>query len=178
MLAERTGFRGTVHLFEPVPNLATLCKQTLADVPYTAHVHEFGLSDADASIDIFVAADGNLGWNTMVADKATADMVASQIQVKAFNGAGITDIPSFIKIDVEGAEHRVFAGMIEALASWTKRPVILCAIGWGVNHPQWEEELAAFGDLAALGYRTVTLEGEPVDVTTLQKTSDVLFLPA
>ncbi len=178
VLAEQTGFRGTVHLFEPVPNLAGLCALTLADAPYTTHIHEFGLSNEDASLDIFVSSDGNLGWNTIVADKATAGMVSSQIKVKAFGDAGITDIPSFIKIDVEGAEHRVFAGMIDALAAWTTKPAILCEIGWGVNHPQWAEELAAFGDLAAIGYRTVDLDGLPVDVTTLQRTTDVLFLPA
>jgi FkbM family methyltransferase len=178
VLAEQTGFHGTVHLFEPVPNLAKLCAVTLADAPYTAHIHEFGLSNEDATIDIFVAGDGNLGWNTIVADKASAGMVSSQIQVRAFNGAGIDDVPSFIKIDVEGAEHRVFAGMVQSLAAWPVKPVILCEIGWGRNHPQWTEELAAFGDLAAIGYRTTDLDGEPLDVTTLEKTTDVLFVPA
>lgn len=178
VLAEHTGFTGTVHLFEPIGNLARLCAITLADAPFTAEIHEYGLSNEDATIDIFVGGDGNLGWNTMVADKANPNMRSSRIQVRAFSGTGITDVPSFIKIDVEGAEHRVFAGMIESLASWPVKPVILCEIGWGVSHPQWSEELVAFGDLAAIGYRTVDLDGEPLDVTALTKTTDVLFLPA
>lgn len=178
VLAEQTAFTGTVHLFEPVPNLAKLCAMTLDGVPYTAHIHEFGLSNEDASIDIFVSGDGNLGWNTIVADKASSGMVRSQIQVRAFNGAGITDVPTFIKIDVEGAEHRVFAGMVQSLASWPTKPAILCEIGWGIHHPQWAEELAAFGDLAAIGYQATDLEGNPIDLTTLTKTTDVLFLPA
>ena len=152
--------------------------ERLADAPYTAHVHEFGLSNEDASIDIFVGGDGNLGWNTIVAEKANAGMRSSQIQVRAFSGAGIDDVPSFIKIDVEGAEHRVITGMVEALAAWPTKPAILCEIGWGVTHPQWEAELAAFGDLIAIGYSVVDLDGQPVDVTTLSATTDVLFLPA
>jgi FkbM family methyltransferase len=178
VLAEKTAFRGTVHLFEPVPNLAKLCATTLAGVPFTAHIHEFGLSNEDATIDIFADDNGNLGWNTIVADRATEGMARSQIQVRAFNGVGIGDVPSFIKIDVEGAEHRVLAGMRESLVSWPVKPVILCEIGWGQNHPQWAEELAAFAELAAIGYRTVDLNGEPLDVSALAKTTDVLFLPA
>lgn len=178
VLAEHTNFRGTVHLFEPIPNLVELCEQTLADAPYKAFIHNFGLSNEDTTIPIFVSEQGNLGWNTIVSGKASSGMVSSEIQVRAFNNAGITDIPTFIKIDVEGAEHLVIGGMIDAIASWPVKPAILCEIGWGTSHPQWADELAAFGDLAALGYRTVTLEGEPVNLAELTKTSDVLFLPA
>jgi FkbM family methyltransferase len=178
VLAEKTDFRGTVHLFEPVPNLAKLCAITLADVPYTAHIHEYGLSDADATLDLYISNDGNLGWNTMVAEQASAGMARTQIQVREFAAAQIGDVASFIKIDVEGAEHRVLAGLTPALATWPVKPVILCEIGWGTRHPDWDEELAAFGDLAAIGYRVVDLDGQPVDITSLTKTSDVLFLPS
>jgi len=55
VLGEATDFRGTVHLFEPIPNLAELCHETLLDAPFETYVHEFGLSDEDTSVDIFIA---------------------------------------------------------------------------------------------------------------------------
>lgn len=177
VVAERTGFRGTVHLFEPVPNLARLCRQTLADVPFTAHLHEFGLSNEDSSFEIYTAGDGNLGWNTMVADRAQANMTRSTVEVRAFASLDIDDVPAFIKIDVEGAEHLVITGMLDSLARWERKPVILCEVAWGTGHPQWEEELAAFQQLADLGYRVVDLEGAPFDLSTLTRTTDLLFLP-
>jgi FkbM family methyltransferase len=182
VLAERTGFRGTVHLFEPIPHLASLATRTLADVPYRAVVHPFGLSDEDAELDIYVSGDGNLGWNTMVAAKAGATMRPERIAVRRFDGLGLPDldpevVPSFVKVDVEGAEHRVLAGMLGALTTWPSRPVILCEVGWGSGHPDWAAELAVFERLAGLGYRTVDLDRQPLDVTTLERTTDVLFLP-
>lgn len=178
VLGERVGLTGTVHLFEPVPNVARLCERTLADVPYTVHVHEFGLADADARLDIRIADDGNLGWNTIVAERATTTMETVEIEVRAFVSAGVEDVPDFIKIDVEGAEYRVLAGLLPALSTWSAQPPILCEIGWGTGHPQWPAELEMFAELAALGYRTTTLDGDPVDVATLTSTTDVLFLPS
>jgi FkbM family methyltransferase len=181
VLAARTGFRGTAHLFEPIPNLATLCAQTLADTPYRAVVHRFGLSDADAQLDIYVGADGNLGWNTMVAERASDGMLPVRIEVRRFSDLDLAspdEAPGFVKIDVEGAEHRVLAGMLDALERWERRPVMLCEIGWGRHHPQWDEELAVFERLRDLGYRVVDLDGAPVELAALERTTDVLFLPA
>lgn len=178
VLAQRTGFRGVAHLFEPVPNLAELCSTTLADATFKVQVHGYGLGDADATLDLHIGADGNLGWNTLVAEKASADMTTVSIQVRDFASTGITDVPSFVKIDVEGAEHHVLRGLLPALRRWPVRPVILCEIGWGTSHPAWDEELAVIADLLALGYRCTDLAGEPIEVATLTRTTDVLFVPA
>lgn len=178
ILGEATEFRGTVHLFEPVPNLAELCRATLLDAPFTSNVHEFGLSDEDASVEIFLAASGNLGWNTIVAEKAAAGMTPLQIQVRAFETAGIEVTPSFIKIDVEGAEYKVLRGMLGAIERWAPRPAILCEIGWGQGHPAWDEELEVFRSLEKLGYCAYDLDHRPVNIDDLRATTDILLLPA
>lgn len=178
ILAETTDFHGSVHLFEPVPNLYRLCEQTLEGAPYQAHIHPFGLSDTDQELEIFVSSQGNLGWNTIVAERAGAGMDPVRIQVRAFDSSGVADVPSLIKIDVEGAEYLVLRGLLPSLASWTPMPAILCEIGWGQAHPQWEDELETFAELASLGYRSTDLDGSPVDVTQIRRTTDVLFLPA
>lgn len=178
-VADRLGFTGTVHLFEPVPNLARIAQEIATDGPWTAHVHTYGLGVSDETLEIFTAGDGNIGWNTLVADRAADTMNRQEIQVRVFTGTGITEVPDVIKIDVEGAEHLVIGGMLDALAGWERKPVILCEVAWGAaGHPQWTEELAAFEALAALGYQVRDLDGQPFDLATLSRTTDVLFLPA
>lgn len=170
-------FDGTVHLFEPIPHLAELCRATLRDVPFRTMVHEFGLSDEDAELNIFLSSDGNLGWNTIVEARASTGMRPLPIQVRAFDRCGVEAIPSFVKIDVEGAEYKVLRGMLGAIERWSPRPAILCEIGWGSGHPAWDDELRIFHELKKLGYRTLDLNKQPIDVESLRKTTDLLFIP-
>lgn len=178
VLGERLDFGGEAHLFEPIPHLAAHCRVTAAALAFTAHVHEFALGDQPGSVELFVANSGNLGWNTMVAEKANDTMTRIEIEVRRFDDLGLTARPDLVKIDVEGAEHRVLQGMFASLERWTPRPVILCEVGWGANHPQWQEELAAFDRLADLGYTARTLGGDALDVRQLTRTTDVVFVPA
>jgi FkbM family methyltransferase len=174
-LGEELGFRGNAHLFEPVPNLAQLCRETVLTLPFKTEVHEFGLSDEDGSFDIFVAADGNLGWNTMIAEKSHG-MAAVKIAVRSFDNAGIAEVPTFVKIDVEGAESKVLRGMLGALERWPSRPTILCEIGWGQDHPQWQQELDVFRALQGIGYTALDLSHNPVEIESLVKTTDLIFV--
>lgn len=179
VFAEVTGFRGTVHLYEPVPHLAELCSATLREAPFRAVVHAYGLAEADLSTHIFVAANGNLGWNTLVAEQTQHDMVQVPIELRAFDASSLERAPSFIKIDVEGAEYRVLEGLWHALESWSPRPLILCEIGWGSGHPDWERELAVLQRLVDdLGYRVESVSGSPVALADIERTTDVLFLPS
>jgi FkbM family methyltransferase len=178
VVTESTGFTGTVHVFEPVPNLAELCARTLAEVPYTAIIHNFGLGEEASTFDLYVGGDGNLGWNTLIAAKANASMKVLRIDVRPLSDVPLDKPPCFVKIDVEGAEYLVLRGMLSSLKAWTPRPTILCEIGWGATHPSWAEELAVFDELAALGYTACDLDQQPIDVRALTKTTDVLFVPS
>jgi len=176
-LMERIGFRGSCYLFEPVPNLAQLCRETFASTKFNVNVGNYGLSDKDQTVELFIAQNGNIGWNTIIAEKSSAAMKPLPIQVRRFDEVGIDVRPQFIKIDVEGAEYLVLRGMLKSFAQWNPLPVILCEIGWGKQHPNWSEELAVFGELERLGYRVCDLRGEALDVKGLSQTTDVLFLP-
>jgi len=85
--------------------------------------------------------------------------------------------PGFIKIDVEGAEYQVLRGMIGTLRKAPHLPPILCAIGWGQGHPRWNEELSVFDEVLALGYRTESVDGPPIEVRSLTATTDVFLVP-
>jgi len=179
LLTRKVGFRGKAYLFEPIPNLAELCRQTFAGgTDHVTEVCPYGLSDTDGEVELFVAANGNIGWNTLIAESATGDMERLAITVRAFDGCGVSARPSFMKIDVEGAEYKVLRGMREALGTWNPRPVILCEIGWGRQHPDWEAELSVFASLRDLGYRFSDIDGGEVRIADLERTTDVLCLPA
>lgn len=178
VLGELTDLRGTVHLYEPVPHLSELCAVTLRDAPFRAVVHPYGLAESSTRTHIYLAADGNLGWNTLVAERARG-MVEVEIEIRRFDPTSIEKPPSFVKIDVEGAEHRVLEGLEEALRSWSPRPVILCEIGWGSGHPHWDEELPVLRRLVDdLGYRPLGEDGAEIDLAAINRTTDVLFVPA
>jgi len=178
ILGETVGFTGTAHLFEPLPHLACLCRRTAEQFAYTAHVHEFGLGDSEALLDLWLdTTHGNLGWNTLEAAATSDGMVAAQIRVHRFDECGITVEPSFVKIDVEGAEYRVLEGMMSSIEKWATKPPFLIEVGWGAKHPEWTRDLAALTALKDLGYRTTAVDGTALELAELTKTTDVLFLP-
>jgi FkbM family methyltransferase len=178
VVGELTGYTGTVHLFEPLPHLASLCRRTAGELPFWAQVHEFGLGDEDALLDLYVDTKyGNLGWNTLEAKRASAVMARTQIRVHRFETCGLLVEPSFVKIDVEGAEYRVLEGMLSSIKNWTTKPPFLIEVGWGQSHPEWTRDLAALNGLVDLGYRTTAHDGSPLELANLTKTTDVLFLP-
>ena len=151
VVGQRTDFRGQAHLFEPIPHLARFIFWTLADAEFSLAVHQYGLSDTDGQVDIFIDTNGNFGWNTLIGERAQR-MTPQRIKVRRFDGIGLTAAPSVIKIDVEGAEYLVLRGLLPVLRSWDTRPPILCEIGWGGHgHPAWQEELAVFDELKQLG---------------------------
>jgi Methyltransferase FkbM domain len=140
-------------------------------------VFDFGLSDRDTEEDIFIAGDGNLGWNTIVSQWATPGMTKARIRLKPFDACGIDVTPHLIKVDVEGAEYKVLRGMLGSFRKWHPLPVILCEIVCGQSHPAWEEEMSVFKEMKQLGYTICDLGGSAIDENILQGTNNVLFIP-
>lgn len=175
-LFERYGFTGKADFFEPVSHLNSLCVETFKGKGYDVIIHPFALGMKNETSKIFLAADGNIGWNTLVAGKAGRKMQEETITVRRFDDLEIP-LPGFIKIDVEGAEWMVLEGMMEKLTAAAVKPVILCELGWGNKHPQFDEVMRIFSELKGLGYQTFDLRREPIDVTLLTETTDILLMP-
>jgi FkbM family methyltransferase len=177
LLAERVKLLGSAYLFEPIPHLAELCKATFLNARFRATVFDFGLSDKDTEEDMFIAQNGNLGWNTLVSEKTSPDMRKVRVRLKSFDGCGIDATPSLIKIDVEGYEYMVFRGMLSSIPKWSPLPVMLCEIGWGRSHPAWDEEMSVLREMKAIGYAICDLAGSRIDESCLEATTDVLLIP-
>ena len=177
VLADTVGLSGTAHLFEPIPHLVSLCEEVVETLDFPTVVHDYGLSDSNEAVDIHVDNAGNLGWNTLVEQKVSPSMSALSIEVRRFDDLGLDVLPTLIKVDVEGAEYRVFRGMMQSLREWSPRPVILCEVGWGQSHPSWDEELQVLREVEDLGYTATDLAGAPIDIADLTRTTDILLLP-
>lgn len=176
LLMEQLHFSGKAYLFEPVPNLARLCEETFRNTHYDVTINQFALSDEDTELEMLVDMDGNIGWNTLIAEMKTDNMKPITIQARRFDSLTIAHRPDFIKIDVEGSEYKVLRGMLKSLSTWCPLPVILCEVAWGKSHPNWQEELGVFNELVKLGYAAYGINKRPIDIAGLMQTSDVLFL--
>lgn len=180
VLAEKTGFRGKALLFEAVPHLAALSRETLSQAAFRFEVFPYGLGDKNESLSMHTSKDGNIGWNTFISEKAQPGMARTSVEVRIFDELGVGDTPSVVKIDVEGSEYRVLRGMTRSLASWNPKPVILCELSWGKMHPHWREQSEVLRDLLTLGFDLCRLDGSrilPDQVHEEQVTTDYLFLP-
>ena len=100
-----------------------------------------------------------------------------RIKLKQFENCKPDVIPTFIKIDVEGSEYMVLRGMLDSLKTWMPLPVILCEVGWGTSHPNWDEELKVFDELKEIGYSFCDLEGVEIDESSISGTTDILLIP-
>jgi FkbM family methyltransferase len=132
------GPTGEVHCFEPVPeNLAVLRRNLAANGFAQAVVHPLAVSDRDG--EVAMVADGPT--ITARIDAAGGLLVPSA----RLDGLGLPP-PTVVKIDVEGAESRVLAGMRGVLER--DRPVIVVEI-------HGDEEAPVREILASAGYRDV-----------------------
>jgi FkbM family methyltransferase len=111
----------SLHAFEPNPvPLKTL--QSLFSGNTRCFVHPFGLGDQDTMVTMSLSSLGSC-WGTMARDFHEG----MQIQVPVRRGdTAVREMrlpaPDVIKIDVEGFEPSVFAGLAETIAK--HRPII------------------------------------------------------
>lgn len=165
----------TLLAFEPVRDYYQYTIGKYKDLD-NVHIENLALSDRNGTADIFVATQ-NIGWNTMVEEMVDDDNANNVEIIKTtsfdlyLDYAELADVLiDIIKIDTEGYEYKVINGMKRFLKR--QKPAILCEIGWGKNHPFWEEELAAFDYLHSLGYK----EKDDIVVESLRGTQDVIFI--
>ncbi|MFM6997720.1 MAG: FkbM family methyltransferase [Bacteroidota bacterium] len=159
-MSKLAGPAGEVHSFEPSSKMLEQLRATLAlnsAQAQTVTVHPFGLSDANATVELFLPQAGSAAHNEGAATvfrTSSADESLGSIELRnageALQSATARKL-DFIKIDIEGSELRALRGMRERLER--DRPLILIEI----NRTALElaetspRELATF--LTDLGYR-------------------------
>lgn len=158
-------------LFEPVPEYVFYIKKKLAYHPNIL-VHNCALSDTNGMNELFVSTSKNIGWNTMVKEKINIENETSKIMIEErvfddmnFNLENI----DLIKIDTEGYEYKVLAGFINTLKRLENKPLILCEIGWGTQHPYFSQLKEVLEIIFEIGYNRVEIKNE--------NTHDIYLIP-
>ncbi len=124
LLAKEQPF-SELHLFEPNPRMTKLASQALSAYP-KASVHPFGLSNRDGEFTLTIP-DGHTTMATLEPDATQRS--GSPCKITCHTGDDLVwqsgfKPPTVIKIDTEGHEPAVIAGLEKTIA--THRPVIFC----------------------------------------------------
>ena len=160
LAAGAVGQRGAVHAFEPNPRVVDVLRESihLSGFDRRVHVHGVALSDADGEADFYLSCDPtNAGISSLSpwqghlqAGNLSADHVL-RIRAQRFDtwveSVGLEKL-TMIKIDVEGAEERVLAGMTAVLERFSPAHII-CETGL---------DGAGTAFLARFGYQATMLE--------------------
>jgi hypothetical protein len=94
-------------------------------------------------------------------------MIKEECEIKILDKYYINiDNIDFIKIDVEGYEHKVLNGSLNLINKF--KPHLLIEVGWGTNHPYWSECNDIYRKIFEIGYKNIEFTN---------KTEDILFVP-
>ena len=124
LMADLVGEHGHVHAFEPNPQMADRLRASVAVNGFGRRttVHEVGLSDRWGEAAMAVAPN-EPGGGHLIDDVRRAGAIPIQIRrLDSLNGLENID---FIKIDVEGSEERLWAGMSGIIAQNRPLTIIL-----------------------------------------------------
>jgi FkbM family methyltransferase len=128
--------RGTVHAFEPNPDVFFSLARSIYRNSFThAHIAQLGLSDSDGETSFFLPRDR--AWTTGSLVEGFTDQDASLVietmRLDTYCARFHIGKVDLIKVDVEGAELRVLRGMGELLQRW--KPHIVCEVLEGYSAP-------------------------------------------
>jgi len=113
VMSELVGSTGQVHAFEPNPHIAKLLRNTVEINNFSTrtNVHQMALSDKQGEVIFYV--DPARPMNATLIPQQGHQEVS--VPAKRFDDLPDLEDADFIKIDVEGAEEAVWAGMIRRL---------------------------------------------------------------
>lgn len=143
--AEIIASPGTVHAFEPEPRMRRLLQRNARlNKAGSLTVHPFALGDQDGVASLYRSATPNVGTSAL-AQRSDYRLHRRGISVALRRGDhvagdGTAGPPTVLKIDVEGGEGRVIAGLGDLLTHPGLR-LLVCEV-----HPHL---LPSFGDSVA-----------------------------
>lgn len=138
--AAKVGIAGIVHAFEPVNWLYNRLQSwgiTMKGKGYHILTQPAALSNHNGKTKIFISKE-NIGRHTIILGLRPKEEIKEEYEVATqrlddyFCDSGY-QMPSVVKIDVEGAERKVLEGM-EGIFARGERPILMIELGefnWG-----------------------------------------------
>jgi FkbM family methyltransferase len=171
-LAKSVGSSGRVIAFEPVPkNIDRFRESIKVNQLVNVQLLEAAASEQCGEAVIRIAenlATASLVWHRN--DPSATQLTIRTVSIDELVESGDLSSPSFVKIDVEGAEGSVLKGMRRTVAA--ARPVLFIECSEAGRETTWSL-------LRELGYRCQSaITRKPVDVFGAYRHSDFLWLPA
>jgi FkbM family methyltransferase len=111
-LAARLLPGATVHAFEPVRSTHTVAVGAVRDLGERVVLNDFGLSDCDGHLDMFVDPERSTVASTMSSMRSVTTSAVTCAFTTGDDYCSCRDIDriDMLKIDTEGADHLVLAG--------------------------------------------------------------------
>jgi FkbM family methyltransferase len=171
-LAKRVGLGGRVIAFEPVPRNIALLRTNIANNQLSnIRVFDVAVSDRQGEAIIRILDNfsmASLAWHKN--DPSAIELVVKTVAIDDLVRAGVLPEPSFVKIDVEGAEGSALLGMRRTIAA--ARPVVFIESSDVGRETTWQL-------LCDLGYRCqAAITGKWVQAFEQYRHSDFLWVPA
>jgi len=125
--ARRVGPDGRVVAFEPLADNVECIRDNAERNGFgNIEIHEVALTDRSGPVELLVAE--HPGGSTIAPDSAPPDLRGREsvtgVTLDELISSGAVPEPDVVKIDVEGAEPQVLAGMTDTIAR--TRPVLVC----------------------------------------------------
>lgn len=187
LLANCVGSAGTVHCFEPIPDVCDLLNENLrANMLHSrVHVNNCAIGDSEGKLSMLIPMRQGKGtpfasfkkqtWGKHRSVKARVTTLDMYCREKGLNCV------NFIKCDVEGAEFLVIKGA-EELFNLGNRPVIMLELVESSMRPFGFTRKEIYDFLGRFGYAPhyIDAEGKPVPITHAShiREQNVFFLPA
>ena len=163
-LAQELVDRGQIHVFEPQKDICQYVINNTKDCP-NCFISKLALSDISGKINLFVS-DNYSGGNTIIEGIAASqfnEMKKTEVDAVTLDSYTKTHkTPTFMKIDVEGAEYKVLSGGQNTLKN--NSPAISIEI-WR-DDPGRKFSQMAVDFLLDLGYKPYKLDeyGKPTPI--------------
>jgi FkbM family methyltransferase len=166
LFSRLVGPAGVVYAFEPVPrNISYLMRHLRVNRATNVRVQEFAVTRQTGTVSFDSSSGVSTGRVVSCATSETSRVPA--VSLDDFIYARGHEAPDLIKMDVEGGETEVLAGMSRLLA---ERPPVLLVSVHGSN--QWRECMVA---LASAGYALLDLHGMSARLDSAR--DDLVALP-
>lgn len=128
IVAHQPRFRdGVVHGFEPEPRNLEHMRRNIAanDLTARVHAHDVALSKEEGTAELFVRGKAGEGRHSLVSERGSTGAIQVTLTTMESFCRSRDVLPTVVKIDVEGAEGEVLAGMTDLLKRHRPREMFM-----------------------------------------------------
>lgn len=112
-----SGSNSKVHSFEPEPRNFDQLQKNIALNGLTGRVipQRLALGTSEGEVQLFIRGTAGEGRHSIAEDKGSTDSISVPLTTAASFATSTGDLPTIVKIDVEGAEGQVIGGFADLI---------------------------------------------------------------